>query len=96
MITPGIVLMKREKLVTLGGFDQSVVPADDYDIYSRIARHGVFGFIPKVVLNYRIHATNASNTYNIRDATFMVRRKMAASPENDAKQADLAKRAFGA
>ncbi len=96
MVTPGLILMKREPLMKVGDFDQTVAPADDYDLYARMSRHGCIVFLDKLVLNYRLHSANASWSSNIRYATGLVRKKLASSSENSSEQKILANKAYRA
>ncbi len=95
MVTPGLVLMKREILVKVGAFDQDVAPCDDWDMYARLSRHGCFVFLNKVILNYRLHFNNASlNSEKMRTSEQLFRRKLATSKENTEEQAVIAKAAY--
>ncbi len=95
MVTPGLVLMKREILVKTGEFDQDVAPCDDWDMYARMSRHGCFVFLNKVILNYRLHFNNASlNSEKMKESEQLMRRKLASSQENSPEQAVIARTAY--
>jgi GT2 family glycosyltransferase len=54
-------LVAPTKLVReLGGFDDQIQHAEDFDLVSRLARHGRVITVPEVLARYRIHAESAS------------------------------------
>lgn len=48
------VMMKREVLVRLGGYDESILNAEDYDLWLRAYLSCHFANIPEPLLNYRV------------------------------------------
>lgn len=52
------VLVTKKAFDKVGGFDQSVSPAEDWEFYYRVARHYKVGLIPEVLLKYRVHGNN--------------------------------------
>ncbi len=52
-IPSGSVMVRKEVLDKLGGFDTSFVVAEDYDLWLRIAKRHDISFIDKVLLHYR-------------------------------------------
>jgi glycosyltransferase involved in cell wall biosynthesis len=65
--TPGLVAFRRSVLDELGGFDPSVNPSADYDLYLRVARRYPFAPHDTLVADYRQHGTSMS-----RDALLML------------------------
>lgn len=62
------VLVKRDKVISVGGFDESCVPAEDYDLWIRLLINGSsFIAIDKVLSIYRLQ--NNSSTAIDRFAT---------------------------
>ncbi len=61
IISPGQTLMRRNILTALGGCDESVWGADDWDLYLRLSREGSFLFQQRLALKYRFHGGNSSN-----------------------------------
>ncbi len=58
---PAAAMMRRDAMLALGGMDPTVAPAEDFDLYMRLAqRHPVVRHTA-VVAEYRIHGTNVSN-----------------------------------
>lgn len=42
----------------LGGFDEALGTSADWDLHHRIARRAAVGFVPTVLLRYRVHGAN--------------------------------------
>ena len=60
IVSPGQTLIRRAALQIIGGFDESLWGADDWDLYIRLASKGKFVFADKLALFYRRHDGNAS------------------------------------
>jgi glycosyltransferase involved in cell wall biosynthesis len=58
--TPGVVMYRRSILESVGGFDKSVEPSDDFDLNVRIAKFYPMLCHGKPVLQYRQHSQNWS------------------------------------
>ncbi len=56
----GAVMYRRECLVAVGGFDESLRRCEDYDTYLRMARHYPIIGHPQIVAAYRQHGGNMS------------------------------------
>lgn len=58
------VLVRRTCLATVGEMDASVVPAEDYDCWLRLALHGFrFGFVNAILCKRRLHQGNLVNQW---------------------------------
>ena len=57
---PAVVMYRRAVFKTVGGFDTSLSPAADHEMYLRIARKFPVCSHEKVVAEYRQHGTKAS------------------------------------
>ncbi len=88
----GSGLIRRTALDRVGGFDPRTEPADDYDLWARLSRHGEIVFINRVVLAYRVHAEQRTLRTPPRrgQGTAYVRHKLITSPENTLEQRRLA------
>jgi glycosyltransferase involved in cell wall biosynthesis/SAM-dependent methyltransferase len=56
----GTVMYRRDRLVTVGGFDERLRRCEDYDVYLRMARHYPVTGYPDLVAAYRLHGENMS------------------------------------
>jgi glycosyltransferase involved in cell wall biosynthesis len=56
----GTVMYKRERLVAVGGFDESLRRCEDYDVYLRMARLYPMAGYSDLVAAYRLHDSNMS------------------------------------
>jgi glycosyltransferase involved in cell wall biosynthesis len=94
-IPVGSVLVRHAALRRVGPFDERAVPADDHDMWLRLARLGDFTFVDEVVMEYRQHA--APTWTRPRGpglgAPYM-RRKAITSPLNTPAQAAAARRGY--
>lgn len=60
LLSPGQALIRTSALRKVGGFDPDLWGVDDWDLYLRLARCGLFHFVDRVALHYRVHEGNAS------------------------------------
>jgi hypothetical protein len=88
VVTPGTSLVRRRVFEALGGFAPTTTPCDDWDMNLRIARHGGFALVDQVLLNWRRHPGNASNSVGKRwrRAYFTVLKRTVAVAENTPEQ----------
>jgi glycosyltransferase involved in cell wall biosynthesis len=61
-VTPGTALIRRSALDAIGDFDPSTAPADDWDLFLRLARKGDLNLVDCVLLNWRRHPDSLANT----------------------------------
>ena len=55
-------IVRRHKLVEVGGFDEDLRGGEDYDLWLRLSRDSVFHFLPGVVTQYRIEGDRITNS----------------------------------
>lgn len=55
------ILLRKEALDRVGGFDSALVPTEDWDFYLRLAENYHFVCVPKVHVLYRIVSGSLSN-----------------------------------
>jgi glycosyltransferase involved in cell wall biosynthesis len=73
--TPAMVAFRRQVFDTVGGFDEAISPAADYDIYLRISRRFPLASHSAVTVDYRQHDGNMSrDPVLMLDATLAVLR----------------------
>lgn len=51
-------VIRRAAFWDAGGFDETLSTSADWDLYYRIARRYPVGFVPEVLVRYRIHGGN--------------------------------------
>jgi glycosyltransferase involved in cell wall biosynthesis len=68
---PVSVLFRRECLLAVNGFDETLRRCEDYDIYLRLAQKYPIGCHPTIVAEYRRHGQNMSNNYVEQLATVL-------------------------
>ncbi len=61
LITPTVVL-DRDAVRAIGGFRQWMFPAEDLDLWTRLADTGTVLALPERLLNYRVHHGSVSST----------------------------------
>jgi hypothetical protein len=54
------VMLRNEVFQRTGGYRSAFAPADDYDLWLRIAEHHRLANLPQAVLRYRVHAGQLS------------------------------------
>jgi glycosyltransferase involved in cell wall biosynthesis len=94
----GSGLVRRKNLTVFGDFDLRAEPADDYDLWIRLARQSEIAFVDRPVLAYRSHGDQTSSRPQPprgRGSPY-VRYKMITSPDNTDEQRRLAIAAFRA
>lgn len=60
IVSPGQVMIRARELHAIGGFDETIKGADDWDLWLRLADCGAFVYDDRCTLHYRYHANNAS------------------------------------
>ncbi len=56
LVSASVPLVRRAALERVGGFDARCVPADDWDLWLRLARASRFAFCDEVLTDYLLHA----------------------------------------
>jgi len=52
------VVIRRATFLDVGGFDEALSTSADWDLYYRVARRYPVGFVPEVLVRYRVHSGN--------------------------------------
>ncbi len=77
---PGANLLRRSAFLEVGGFDESLRMAEDYDLFLKLARHAPFVRLTECVLAYRLHSSNISHRKDsMLEATLLVLDRFGAS-----------------
>lgn len=61
--SPGQVLIRRDAIMKIGGFDTRIWGTDDLDFFMSLANEGFLLRVPILSLYYRIHRSNASHDH---------------------------------
>jgi glycosyltransferase involved in cell wall biosynthesis len=51
-------VIRRAAFLDVGGFDEALSTSADWDLYYRVARRYPVGFVPEVLVRYRVHGGN--------------------------------------
>ena len=63
-------LIRREAIESVGGFDTTLIPSEDWDFYLRLAARWSFVLVPKPQIFYRQSSgSNSSNVEKLEQAT---------------------------
>lgn len=54
------VILRKEVVLEVGGYDPAFEGAEDLDLFDRMAKHGILIALPEPLLLYRIHSSSAS------------------------------------
>jgi glycosyltransferase involved in cell wall biosynthesis len=57
-------VMPRAVFAAVGGFDERLSTSADWDFYCRLAARYAIGFVPEVLLRYRIHSSNMHTNFH--------------------------------
>jgi glycosyltransferase involved in cell wall biosynthesis len=61
IVTGGIMLICADAFRAAGGFDVSLRYCEDWHCWCRLAATGEFAYVPKLLLDYRLHTANTMN-----------------------------------
>jgi glycosyltransferase involved in cell wall biosynthesis len=96
LFPPGVMVARADAYRAVGGFDDRVRYAEDWDMVIRLARRGHLAFIDDVVLLYRRHASNLGTSAQVPHAAKRVRQKAFFSSENNVVQRRIVRDAWRA
>ncbi len=65
-VCPIAVLIRRAALAECGGYDESLIGNEDWDLWIRLARTYKFVYVPRVLARYRYHSQNLTRTKSAR------------------------------
>jgi glycosyltransferase involved in cell wall biosynthesis len=60
------MLARRECFERVGGYDETLIANEDWDVWVRIARHAPFVFLDRVLARYRMHPGSITNPNSAR------------------------------
>lgn len=81
--SPGQLLIRRDALIAVKGFDINLWGSDDLDLYMRLSKQGIIHKLEIVSLLYRIHSTNASGNRNrmLTNSILVVKKNLIGLPQ---------------
>ncbi len=87
-------IIPRRILRECGGFDNSMRHSEDWDLYYRVACRWKLGFIPKVLIQYRLHSFNMHRNIDkmAQGMTYAYAKAFAGA---DSRLRNLRRRCFG-
>lgn len=88
----GSILVRRAAYEQAGPWDERFSAGEDWDMMVRLARVGHLVFSEDVVLHYRRHETNRTNSADVFREDCLARAKAFYSPDNTPAQRTLARR----
>jgi glycosyltransferase involved in cell wall biosynthesis len=57
-------LFRRSTLLSIGGFDETMMGCEDWDVYTRLALSGAkFAHVPQPIFKFRYHPSSASKNF---------------------------------
>ncbi|AFY50939.1 putative glycosyltransferase [Nostoc sp. PCC 7524] len=65
-------LIRRSALATVGGFDESLTAAEDWDMWLRLAAHYDFVIVPEVQILYRISLNSMSTNLKRQESASLI------------------------
>ena len=71
-------VLNRRIFDLVGGYDQQFAGTEDYDLFDRMAQHGLVIAVPEVLAQYRVHRGSLSDTHFLRSkelARYVVARR---------------------
>src|SRR4051812_34854625 len=73
MGAPSVVLVRKDTMVDSGGFDETFLLSEDWDMWLALARDFPLVSVDKVVANYRLHGQQISRTQWARHLEYHLR-----------------------
>src|SRR5262249_35785155 len=88
------IVIPRAVFLEVGGFDEQLSTSADWDLFFRISRRYRVGFIPQVLLQYRLHGSNMHGNVRAMEHDMLAAYHKAFSSRDD-KLHRLRRRSYG-
>jgi glycosyltransferase involved in cell wall biosynthesis len=88
-------VIPRNTFLSIGDFDPRVSVSHDWDMYYRIARSQKVGFVPEVLLQYRVHGQNMHSNVRKMERDMLLCFSKAFENENLSEIKNLRRQAYG-
>jgi glycosyltransferase involved in cell wall biosynthesis len=72
ILSPSLVMVKKECLDVVGNFDETLIQSSDYDLFLRLAKKFYFRHAPEKLCRYRVHDQNMSKNLERRLKSHMI------------------------
>jgi hypothetical protein len=82
--SPSVVLAERQLVIQVGGFDERLRSAEDFDLYVRLALHSEIALVNKPLVCVRVHEDNYSSSdvpSGLAGRDYALRKLQASAPE---------------
>lgn len=84
-----LFLIRREALVKVGGYNESYLLAQDYDLLLRLAEIGSLANLPDILLGYRIHSAGATFARRKEQVSYVIKAYLEAHNRRSTPGSDL-------
>lgn len=65
-VSPMAVLYRRSAIERIGGYDESLMANEDWDVWIRMAEQYKFVYVPQILARYRFHSHNLTRSDSLR------------------------------
>lgn len=96
VLTPGIVLIRRDAFDAAGGWDASLSIGEDWELWYRLSLRSPLAFVPEPLIRFRVHANSSSRTWKRALRLADARRKVMNEPTGTAADHRYARQAYRA
>jgi len=96
ILTPGLVMVRRDAVERVGGWDDGLTIGEDWELWYRLSLLGPIAFIDEPLVRYRVHAASASSNWRRPFGLARARAKIMHASLSSPEQRRHARRAFRA
>jgi glycosyltransferase involved in cell wall biosynthesis len=89
------ILIPRAIFEDVGGFDSRLSTSADWDLYFRIAQKWKVGFVPEVLLKYRLHESNMHGNIKLMRKDMLLAYQKAFGKNEDSELKKVRRKAYG-